>query len=94
MSDVHFSAVDCRSEPTSSHGSKDSNERALVMRPKSFFSHRFDLYVEGHDTEERPSRPLPVFRNGPDRLIDLNLLLMILLIGVPVLAYCILSTAN
>lgn len=89
MSDVEFTAPDRRSEPIASTTPEMSNDRRLVMRPESFFSHRFHMQVE-EDTAGSP----PAGRSWLERLIDLNLVLMILLIGVPVLLYCILSSAG
>lgn len=59
------------------------------MRPRHFFSKRFDIeIVEDYSKEEadRDSAGQPKWLN---RLIQMNLLLMILLIGVPLLLYCI-----
>lgn len=58
----------------------------LVMRPKSFFSNKFEIYVEQEEVE-KPRQA------GSERLVDLTLILMILLIGVPVLVYCIISSS-
>lgn len=94
MSDIDFSAVDRRSEPIASRGSERAAERLLVMRPTSFFSNRFRLYVEEEDGAAAHHSQRHGGRSGLDRVIDLNLLLMILLIGVPVLAYFMLSSGS
>lgn len=94
MSDVDFSAVDRRSEPIAPKSSEIATERVLVVRPESFFSHRFHMHVEDQQVEERQNRPSPVRPSGLDRLIDLNLLMLVVFVGVPVLVYCILSTAR
>ncbi|WP_445191511.1 hypothetical protein ACT009_13140 [Sphingomonas sp. Tas61C01] len=91
MSDIEFTAADRRSEPIAQDGSAISPRRVLVMRPASFFSNRFKMYVEDEDCEEgsvRASSP----RTGINRLADLNLLLLILIIGVPLLIYCIMDS--
>ncbi len=66
----------------------------LRMRPRHFFSNKFDMdIVEDYseaDADEH-SVPRPKWLN---RLIQMNLLLMILLIGVPVLLYCIMVSAK
>ncbi len=91
MSDVDTPANDRRSEPIAPRSPDEPAHPMLVMKPESFFSHRFSLTVEdATGAPPSPSRPAP--RTGLERLIDLNLLLMILLIGVPVLAYCIFAS--
>ncbi len=64
------------------------------MRPQGFFSNRFDLeIVEDHskaDVEDRQSQD----EHWLSRLMELNLLLLIVLVGVPVLVYCVLSSAG
>ncbi len=66
----------------------------LRVRPQSFFSNKFDLeIVEDYskaDADDRQSHD----KNWLSRLMEINLLLLIVLIGVPVLVYCILSSAN
>ena len=66
----------------------------LRMRPRHFFSNTFDMdivedYSEADADEHSVRRP-----NWLNRLIQMNLLLMILLIGVPVLLYCIMVSAK
>ena len=66
-----------------------SPKASLRMRPRSFFSKQVDMeIVEDYSKEEadRDSAGQPKWLN---RLIQMNLLLMILLIGVPLLLYCI-----
>ncbi|KQO05979.1 hypothetical protein ASF09_14130 [Sphingomonas sp. Leaf242] len=63
------------------------------MRPKHFFSNKFDMeIVEDYSKADAAGVPEGK-RNWLGRLMELNLLLLILLIGVPVLVYCILSSA-
>jgi len=66
----------------------------LRMRPQSFFSNKFDLeIVEDYskaDANDRKNHN----NNWLSRLMELNLLLLIVLVGVPVLVYCILSSAG
>jgi hypothetical protein len=65
----------------------------LRMRPKHFFSNKFDMeIVEDYSKADAAGVPEGK-RNWLGRLMELNLLLLILLIGVPVLVYCILSSA-
>ena len=65
----------------------------LRMRPQSFFSNKFDLeIVEDYskaDANDRKNHN----NNWLSRLMELNLLLLIVLVGVPVLVYCVLSSA-
>ncbi|MCK8457579.1 MULTISPECIES: hypothetical protein [Sphingomonas] len=66
----------------------------LRMRPRHFFSNKFDMdivedYSESDANEHSVQRP-----KWLSRLIQMNLLLMILLIGVPVLLYCIMVSAK
>ena len=65
----------------------------LRMRPQSFFSNKFDLeIVEGYSKADAEARQ----NEGKDwlsRVMELNLLLLIVLVGVPVLVYCVLSSA-
>ncbi len=57
----------------------------LKARPQRFFSNRFefDVTYEEHDVERR--RP----PRGLRRIIDVDLIIMILIIGVPLLLYCV-----
>ena len=64
------------------------------MRPRHFFSNKFDMdiiedYSDADADEHSVRRP-----KWLNRLIEMNLLLMILLIGVPVLLYCIIASAK
>jgi hypothetical protein len=66
----------------------------LRMRPKHFFSNQFELeIVENYsaDDGDRRARKQPKWLN---RFIDVNLVLMILVIGVPILLYCIVASAK
>jgi hypothetical protein len=66
----------------------------LRMRPKHFFSNQFELeIVENYsaDDGDRRDRKQP---NWLNRFIDVNLVLMILVIGVPILLYCIVASAK
>ena len=66
----------------------------LRMRPKHFFSNKFELeIVENYsaDDGDRRARKQP---NWLNRFIDVNLILMILVIGVPILLYCIVASAK
>ncbi|RXD06652.1 hypothetical protein EQZ23_00545 [Sphingomonas sp. UV9] len=66
----------------------------LRMRPGHFFSNRFDLeIVEDHSKLEAESRQ-HMRRNWLARLMELNLLLLILLVGIPVLAYCVFASTG
>lgn len=72
----------------------DPSRPFLRMRPKHFFSNDFRMEVvqdySKSDVEDlRESPP-----NWLGRLMELNLLFIILLIGVPVLVYCILASAT
>ncbi len=56
-----------------------------------------DLEIAAVDRRSEPIAPAPQRRPSGlslDRVIDINLLLMILLIGVPVLVACVLSPAG
>lgn len=66
----------------------------LRKSPGHFFSNKFDIEIV-----EEHSRSDTVFRqqdlpNWLDRLMGLNLLLLILLVGIPVLAYCVLASTT
>ena len=65
----------------------------LRMRPQNLFSNKFDLeVVEDYskaDAEDRRNED----KDWLSRLMELNLLLLIVLVGVPVLVYCVLSPA-
>jgi len=66
----------------------------LRKSPGHFFSNKFDIeIVEEHSKSETEFRrqDLP---NWLDRLMGLNLLLLILLVGIPVLAYCVLASTR
>ena len=94
MADVDFTAIDRRSEPIASQDADNLTRRVLVSRPESFFSLRFHLQVEDEEAENLPCRPSRSRQRGLHRFIDLNLLLLILFIGIPILVYCILSTVT
>lgn len=65
----------------------------LRMRPQSFFSNKFDLeIVEGYSKADAEARQNEG-KGGLSRLMELNLLFLIVLVGVPVLVYCVLSSA-
>jgi len=65
----------------------------LRMRPQSFFSNKFDLEIvescSKADAEARQNER----QDWLSRLMELKLLLLIVLVGVPVLVYCVLSSA-
>ncbi|MCP8893272.1 MULTISPECIES: hypothetical protein [Sphingomonas] len=94
MADVDFTAIDRRSEPIASQDADNLTRRVLVSRPESFFSLRFHMQVEEEEAENLPCRPSRSRQRGLHRFIDLNLLLLILFIGIPILVYCILSTVT
>lgn len=94
MADVDFTAIDRRSEPIASQDADNLTRRVLVSRPESFFSLRFHMQVEDEKAENLPCRPSRSRQRGLHRFIDLNLLLLILFIGIPILVYCILSTVT
>ncbi len=80
--------------------SQDAPDRAasprpfLRMRPRHFFSNTFDMDVVQDYSDEDAERDSVRRPKWLDRLIQMNLLLMILLIGVPVLLYCIIVSAK
>lgn len=95
MSDIDTSAMDRRSEPIVARHPDDATEPVLVMRPESFFSMRFRLHTGGRQASDGPGDPPARPPAAPERPIEIGLLLlMILLIGVPLLVYCILSTTG
>lgn len=68
------------------------NRQRLRLRPKHFFSNNFSLEIEDEatthyetDSNSRLSRV--------GRFIDLNLALLILVVGVPMLVYCVISSS-
>lgn len=68
------------------------NRQRLLSRPRHFFSNNFSLEIEDETTtyyETDPNNRLS--RLG--RFIDLNLALLILVVGVPILVYCVISSA-
>ncbi|MEG3084187.1 hypothetical protein U1707_11090 [Sphingomonas sp. PB2P12] len=72
----------------------NSTQPFLRMQPRHFFSNKFDMdVVEDFRTVEADddSGEQPTWLN---RMLQINLLLMILLIGVPVLLYCIAASAK
>jgi hypothetical protein len=75
------------------HTANPAPQPFLRMRPQSFFSNKFDLeIVESYSKADAEARQ----NEGKDwlsRLMELNLLLLIVLVGVPVLVYCVLSSA-
>ncbi|KHA64055.1 hypothetical protein NI18_11805 [Sphingomonas sp. Ant20] len=59
------------------------------MRPRHFFSKQFDMEIVEDYSKEEADRDAAGQPKWLNRLIQMNLLLMILLIGVPLLLYCI-----
>ena len=93
------------SDPTSKSGdhplvSQDTPDRAasprpfLRMRPRHFFSNTFDMDVIEDYPEEGADRQSAQRPKWLNRLIQMNLFLIILLIGVPVLLYCVMVSAK
>lgn len=68
------------------------NRQRLRSRPKHFFSNKFSLEIED-EVITRSEIDLNSRLNRFSRFIDLNLALLILVVGVPVLIYCVISTA-
>lgn len=66
----------------------------LRMTPRHFFSNKFDLVIieefskAGGETEELART------NWLNRLMGLNLFLLIVTVGVPVLVYCVLAAGT
>ena len=94
MSDPVLKSGEHPSVSSDIHNEAISPQTSLRMRPKHFFSNNFDIdIVEDHakaDGDLNSDRP----PNWLNRLIDINLLLLILLVGIPVLLYCIIASAN
>ncbi|MEG8021036.1 hypothetical protein [Sphingomonas aerolata] len=66
-----------------------SPKASLRMRPRHFFSKQFDMEIVDDYSKEEADRDSAGQSKWLNRLIQMNLLLMILLIGVPLLLYCI-----
>ena len=66
----------------------------LRMRPRHFFSNKFDMEIVEDISEAEAADEQERSVNRLGRLMDLNLLLLIILVGVPVLFYCIFSSAT
>lgn len=64
----------------------------LRMKPQPFFSNRFELEILEEPSEKEPKVERRSSFGPIDRLLDLDIVLMIFLIGVPLLAYCILTS--
>lgn len=68
------------------------NRQRLRSRPRHFFSNNFSLEIEDETTTHYETDPNSrLSRLG--RFIDLNLALLILVVGVPILVYCVISSA-
>lgn len=91
MPDIENPAMDRRSEPIAVCDHDDATEPVLVMRPESFFSLRFNLRTARRRQAPDGLADAPV---APERRIDFTLLLLILLMGVPLLVYCVLSAGR
>lgn len=66
----------------------------LRMRPKHFFSNQFELEIVENDPADDGDGRVRRQSNWLNRFIDVNLVLMILVIGVPILLYCIVASAK
>lgn len=66
----------------------------LRMKPQSFFSNKFELEIVEEPSEAEPKLERRSSFGLRDRLLDLDIVLLILLIGVPLLAYCIMTSAS
>ena len=79
-------------------GDVERRERApppfLRMRAKHFFSNRFELEIVENYPAGDGDRQVDKTPGWLNRFIDLNLLLMIMVIGVPILLYCIVAASK
>jgi len=66
----------------------------LRMRPRGFFSNRFELEIVEDYSDDNSDSPARKKSNWLNQFIDLNLLLMIIVVGVPILLYCIVAASK
>jgi len=64
------------------------------MRPRGFFSNRFELEIVEDYSDDNSDSPARKKSNWLNQFIDLNLLLMIIVVGVPILLYCIVAASK
>ncbi|MEG8055388.1 hypothetical protein [Sphingomonas sp. Leaf38] len=68
------------------------NRQRLRSKPKHFFSNNFSLEIEDEPTTHYETDPNSRL-NRLGRFIDLNLAFLILVVGVPILVYCVISSS-
>ncbi|RYE92924.1 MAG: hypothetical protein EOO77_46150 [Oxalobacteraceae bacterium] len=66
----------------------------LRMRPRGFFSNRFELEIVEDYSDDNSDSQARKKSSWLNHFIDLNLLLMIIVVGVPILLYCIVATSK
>ena len=94
MSDIEFTSFDRPGNSSGSAKPAQPVERKLVMRPESFFSHRFHLEVQESNEPDSVGPSESGRKRGLKWLVDLDLALLILVVGVPVLLYSVFSSIN
>lgn len=85
MTDVKFAAIDRRSNPFFFDAPELQAERALVVRPKGFFSLKFDMGVEEGDAEGRRMNAASSTPSVFDRALNVHLVCMTAFIGGSIL---------
>lgn len=75
------------------HQVSDSEQHTyLRMRPNHFFSNIFQIDAVKTNTDSNEESPS--YQGAINKFVDLNLLLMIIFIGFPILIYCIAASAK
>jgi len=64
------------------------------MRPRGFFSNRFELEIVEDYSDDNSDSQARNKSSWLNHFIDLNLLLMIIVVGVPILLYCIVAASK
>ena len=82
--------------PIDAHNQAKDPPPQMFLRksPGQFFSNKFDIEIVEEYSKSETEFPQQDIPNWLDRLMGLNLLLLILLVGIPVLAYCVLASTR
>jgi hypothetical protein len=94
MVDQSSKSVDAHHDDLKVQVTEPARQPFLRVKPRSFFSNKFDLeIVEDHSKDDGEDRKIHD-SYWLSRLIDINILLLIVFVGVPVLVYCIVASAS
>lgn len=66
----------------------------LRSKPDSFFSNKFTLELEESYADDEPKSKTTNSEKITSYLMDANLALMIIFVGIPILVYCVITSVE